>query len=524
MSKDDFFKELRNLYRYGSAHGAESHSYPFHNHILMAYRAICIPPEPDSMVSCHPQGALMAFEVDGPEREHRVPDYLMTVTFDQQKNATDADYRKALLMFLWEAKPNRVDWDDDFVAEGIARMGMIRCMEQLSEQAYFAFREYAGDSVHTIVAIGPCFSHLEWKRPAFLRKQSDAGNQPVASSSGRGRGQSLLTPTEGESDQSPNSRPRKRCKTSPSGDLSGMPLPTVHYFGEHICVGDCSSFTPRFLSALQIASAQVNIKYKPSFIKFPQELERASAASIARAETLLRDMVSELERNHEAAMAEPPSPEEKFSAYTPRPTVVAQRVHMTRERKKKQNVTSLSEDPFSHRNAEAYQEPITPTPGSKFGRQTLLLSVNDNDEGGEDYSIADRSARTPESSDSRPAATPRGPRHSPRAPGEPESRSSSPGVECQQMPSQTTASSETSRSSSPDTTASSSWSEDAPAPPPSSASSQPDDSDLDALPGPAETEPSSSASRREPVPTINKPAGARLPRLWKHRSDVFRDT
>ncbi|TFY50965.1 hypothetical protein EVG20_g11233 [Dentipellis fragilis] len=142
-SERDFFKELKNLYRYASAHSTESHSYPFYNHILMAFRATCLPPQPDAMVSCHPQGTLMSVETDVPDRERRIPDYLMTVTFDQPGRFDDPGYRKALLMFLWEVKPYFGDWDDSMEAQSFAKDGLLRNIDQLSEQAYCAFREYA---------------------------------------------------------------------------------------------------------------------------------------------------------------------------------------------------------------------------------------------------------------------------------------------------------------------------------------------------------------------------------------------
>ncbi|TFY60485.1 hypothetical protein EVG20_g7396 [Dentipellis fragilis] len=373
-------------------------------------------------------------------------------------------------------------------------------------------RAYACAKVFTVLAIGPCFTLVEWQRPPFLSIANLSGNPPAVSA-GLGIGVRSTAPMQDPVHKSPNPRSRKKRKTVRDTGLSGMPLPTVHYNGERICKEDWRKFTPFFLKALQITSSELGVMLKPSFIRFPSTPHRPTKASIVKTgREILRRRVASLERDAEEAMTEPPSPKEKFAAYIPRPAQPDKKVHMTRAQTQKEQAVSSSGDPFSHRNQDASQDPVTPTPGSTFDQQESPLSPNDNGRAREQNSPTARRGSSSGSSYSRPATSPRGPRP-PRTSRGPQSGSTSNIGERLKNPFHITLGTEESQISSSSVTGASS----PPAPPPSSASSQPDDSGCPefssgAPPGPEEAESSTSALHPSDS-LVNKPS--QRPR--KHR-------
>ncbi|TFY61175.1 hypothetical protein EVG20_g7153 [Dentipellis fragilis] len=290
--------------------------------------------------------------------------------------------------------------------------------------------------------------------------------------------------------RSPNPWSRKKCEMIRDTGLSGMPLPKVRYNAECICMEDWSSFTPFFLKALQLASAELGVDQQTD------------------ADEALREWVAALEQNVLEAMTEPPSPKEKFAAYTPRPAQTEMKIHMTHKQTQMQQATLSAGDPPSPGDEEASQDPVTPTPGGSFGQQLSLMPSTDKGKGCMQGLPTVRSGNTPGSSYLWPAASPRGPRlahQGPRlGPFAPNTGEHQPNP-----PPPTVSSGESQCSTSPDTSVPSPWSDSAPIPPPSSASSQPDDnegsaSDSGAQPGLEETEPSSSVSH-SPAPAVDRP-------------------
>ncbi|GBE83637.1 hypothetical protein SCP_0506920 [Sparassis crispa] len=172
IQSTSFFSKVRVMIRHAWAlRDVESPLYTLYGHILTAFCETGGDTlEVDRALGCEPQSSFST--PTEKEFDRRIPDFTIMLTFLHDPavfNRFSPLYRHPVLGFWVEIKtftfPGK--WMSD-EGQQAARRAMWVNIQQLNEQATFAFTQFAGDKLYGMLILGIYFSVFEYLRPTRL--------------------------------------------------------------------------------------------------------------------------------------------------------------------------------------------------------------------------------------------------------------------------------------------------------------------------------------------------------------------
>ncbi|KAL6306891.1 hypothetical protein BKA93DRAFT_124710 [Sparassis latifolia] len=296
IQSTSFFSKVRVMIRHAWAlRDVESPLYTLYGHILTAFCETGGDTlEVDRALGCEPQSSFST--PTEKEFDRRIPDFTIMLTFLHDPavfNRFSPLYRHPVLGFWVEIKtftfPGK--WMSD-EGQQAARRAMWVHIQQLNEQATFAFTQFAGDKLYGMLILGIYFSVFEYLRPTRLPPPT----HPLPPS--------VLHQPPSDSNQSRKRPKRKRgddvkAQTNAKRGMERMVLnlsvnkPTALYYSEPILSEDGEAFSPLFRKALWdiITSREIDIPFQPSFFTPPPGDHHASEISLESARQDLDDFL-----------------------------------------------------------------------------------------------------------------------------------------------------------------------------------------------------------------------------------------
>ncbi|THH06745.1 hypothetical protein EW146_g9516 [Bondarzewia mesenterica] len=227
------------------------------------------------------------------DSENRIPDFTALITWYQTCKMEHPLYRQPLLAFWWEIKPldTEKEWDG-----GIARheAGVVASqhIEQVNEQAQFAFAQYGQGPKFTFIFVGLWFTLMKYEispiSPPVKRRRYVKDGQPPKYGR-KVRRQKFDHKDSGMSNQVNQPSGSRQTLSGNSGDLSsdddllGAPHPSVIYHNQPVLRFDRQGFHPLFLKALDEVMSLYKgiISFQPSFFNVPPGDHQVSPSSKA---------------------------------------------------------------------------------------------------------------------------------------------------------------------------------------------------------------------------------------------------
>ncbi|TFY77561.1 hypothetical protein EWM64_g6451 [Hericium alpestre] len=228
---------------------SENPSYSVTDWIISIHCAICKAPEKGAAFLCHPQARLRW------DDQSRVTDFGAILLHDRPSAADKHPAQPSRLIYIAEIKPK--DHMDDWRASSNATdqcQAFESHISQVSEQAYFAFRQYAMKLLHAFLIIGNNFVFFEYKMPKDIAAYAPCRKVDTSDNLGK-----LLS--------DPN--PRKRRRVASSTGPCRMLEPNVIFAYEEIINATGRSFSPPFRKALDMTIASHVKTRQPSWFQVP---------------------------------------------------------------------------------------------------------------------------------------------------------------------------------------------------------------------------------------------------------------
>ncbi|TFY75156.1 hypothetical protein EWM64_g8854 [Hericium alpestre] len=289
ITEDDYFDALCAAQTNATASfPSENPSYSVTDWIISIHCAICKAPEKGAAFLCHPQARLRW------DDQSHVTDFGAILLHDRPSAADKHPAQPSRLIYIAEIKPK--DHMDDWRASSNATdqcQAFESHISQVSEQAYFAFRQYAMKLLHAFLIIGNNFVFFEYKMPKDIAAYAPCHKVDTSDNLGK-----LLS--------DPN--PRKRRRVASSTGPCRMLEPDVIYAFEEIINATGHSFSPPFRKALDMTIAPHVKTRQPSWFQVPSgdHLSPETSLELAYAQisssSLVNDSLANLSADDEAPL------------------------------------------------------------------------------------------------------------------------------------------------------------------------------------------------------------------------------